>query len=61
MATMKSDIKVQEDGLLNEVRVCYNREVECMREIEFPMLQGYTQYRTASITEIDEMSRHDLP
>lgn len=43
MATMKSDNEDQGNAMNNDLQGCYNRDIDYMRETEFPMLQGRTQ------------------
>ncbi len=61
MATMNSDNEVQAKELDSKPKACYNRDVDDMRETEFPMLQGSTRNQKTSRTKIHGLSRLDLP
>jgi hypothetical protein len=60
MATMKSDDEIQGTEQLNELRACYNEDIDHMREREFPMLQGCKLCQAASVTKAYELFRDDL-
>lgn len=40
---MKPDSQVHADGLEDELKTCYNKDVDRVRDEEFPMLQGSLQ------------------